>query len=212
MLETEASSFAEPAAECNRAHYDDPMSPAPADPYDNMSTGTGASKQPFQQHFSRSPRQVGGHFVPPDPAARHKSSWTHHGMGGHNSIGGNLSKGGSYGGMDGNGSTPQNFGGHSPSNPNASAASGQSDGKSCVSTEEMQKQIKVKDKVITELVGIVESLEINYGIAIDDQTHAFQNFVSIARSMEIEAREAGNAASSTMTKGKYSHHRTSTSG
>ena len=212
MVRTEASSFAEPAADCNRAHPDDPMSPAPADSYDNMSTGIGASKQPIQQHFSRSPRQMGGHFVPPDPAARYKSGWTHHGMGGHNSIGGNYGKGGSYGGMGGNGSSPQRFGGHSPNIPNASAASGQSDGESHVSTEEMQKQMKVKDKVITELVGIVESLEINYGIAIDDQTHAFQKFVSIAFSMEEEAREAGNTASSTMTKGKYFRHCTSTGG
>lgn len=200
MVRTEASSFAEPAADCNRAHPDDPISPGPAGSYDNLSTGIGEFKQPIQQHFSRSPRQMGGHFVPPDPAARHKSGWTHHG------------KGGSYGGLGGNGSSPQHFSGHSPNNPNASAASGQSEGKLRVSTEEMQKQMKVKDKVITELIGIVESLEINYGIAIDDQTNAFQKFVSIARSMEEEAREAGNSASSTMTKGKLPRHCTYTGG
>ena len=76
---------------------------------------------------------------------------------------------------------------------NPSAASGQSHGQSSTSIEEMQKQLKVKDKVITELAGIVASLEINYGISIDDQTHTFQNFINIARSMEEEARAAGNA-------------------
>lgn len=79
---------------------------------------------------------------------------------------------------------------------NPSAASGQSRGQSSTSIEEMQKQLKVKDKVITELAGIVASLEINYGISIDDQTHTFQNFISIARSMEEEARGAGNATAS----------------
>lgn len=79
---------------------------------------------------------------------------------------------------------------------NPSAASGQSRGQPSTSIEEMQKQLKVKDKVITELAGIVASLEINYGISIDDQTHTFQNFINIARSMEEEARAAGNPTAS----------------
>lgn len=94
---------------------------------------------------------------------------------------------------------------------NASAASGQSRSQSSTSIEEMQKQLKVKDKVITELAGIIESLEINYGISIDDQTHTFQNFINIARSMEEEAREAGNAtAPDRVNQGYYHPHPSST--
>ncbi len=129
-------------------------------------------------------------------------SWlTHHGKGGYYSCDEN------YSGMGDNGS-----GGNSPNDFDASGTSDQSGGHSSGFTEEMQKQIQVKDKVITELAGIVELLEINYGISIDHQTRAFHDFVNIARSMEAEAREAGNAASSSMTKGNYHRECTFTRG
>ena len=203
MVKVEGSSFAEPAADYKRAHSDESTSRALADSHPNMSIGIGASKPLIQQHLSCSPPQMGGQFVPPRPAAQHKSSWTQHGMADNYSIGGSYDGQGSHHRMGGNGAGPQQSDSNSPNNLNASAASGQSRGHSSMSTEEMQKQMKVKDKVITELAGIVESLEIDYGISIDDQTQSFQNFVNIAHSMKEEAREAGNAASSGMTKGKY---------
>ena len=83
------------------------------------------------------------------------------------------------------------------------AASSHHVGHSTDVMDTLQRQIKVKDKVIAELAGIIESLEINYGISIDDQTQTFQNVLHIANSMAEEAHEADNAASPDSTKGKY---------
>ena len=103
---------------------------------------------------------------------------------------------------DGNGFTCDHSGGNSPNIVNTSAVSGRYDGYSSSLDEEMRRQLQVKDKVITELAGIVEMLEINYGISIDVQTNAFQTFVNIAHSMQEEARQEGKADSAGGTKGR----------
>ena len=105
--------------------------------------------------------------------------------------------------MGGNGPSPHHFGGSSSKNPYIPALSGPSGGHSAGSIAELQKQMKMKDKAITELAGIVESLEINCGISIDDQTATIQKLMAIANSMEKEAREAATAASSSQTTGTY---------
>ncbi|KAF6225514.1 hypothetical protein HO133_009514 [Letharia lupina] len=219
MVKEELFGSAQPIVNYNRAHPDDSTSPAPADSYRNMSIGIGASNQPVQEHFIRSPPQMGGNFVAPSHAAQYPSGSIRYDTASSYGPGGNYGgmgvnyggTGGNYGGMDGNygmggnGPDPHHFGVNGSNNPNTSMPSGQYGGRSGGSTQEMQKQMKVKDKVITELAGIVEMLEINYGISIDDQTTTFQKFMDIARSMEEEAREAGNVASSSETKGRASN-------
>ena len=70
--------------------------------------------------------------------------------------------------------------------------------------------MQVKDKVIADLAGIVEALEIMFGFSIDDQTQTFQNFLHIAHSIEEEGHAAGNPASSIFTEGPYPRLCTST--
>ena len=187
MIKAEDSSFTEPTINYNRAHNNVSPSPAPAGSYRRTS--------------------MNGNIVPLEPAAQHKGSWTQQGIGGSLSVGGNHSIDGSYGGMGsprrmvGSGSSPQHFGSNSP-NINTFADSGHSGGHSSGSTQEMQKQMEVKDKVITELASIVESLEINYEISVADQIRTFQDFMNIAHSMEEDAREVKKAASSSNIKGK----------
>ena len=136
IVREDGSRPVEPAVYYDRAHPGDSTSPASADAYHSISIGVNTSSRHSQQHLDHSPRQIGGNFLPPSPAA--------------------------------------------------------SD-----SLQEMQKQMKVKDKVITELAGIVEMLEINYGISIHDQADALQKLTNIAHSMKEDAREAENAPSPT---------------
>lgn len=179
MVKEEGSSSAGPVVNFNRAHPDESTSPAPVNSYRSMSIGIGASHQP---------RQMGGNFMPPSPAAHYSGGSAHFGAGGNYGVGGNYgAMGGSDGGMGGGGP--------------ASVSPGQPGGRSGAPIQEVQRQMKVKDKVITELAGIVEMLEINYGISIDDQVETFQKFMNIASSMEEEARGAGNAASTGNDKG-----------
>ena len=204
------------ATNYSRGQSDDVMSPASADPYPSMSIGIGVTKQPTQQPSSRSPHQFDGHFVPPSPTARHDSGWTHHRVGDDHSGGDDYSIGGGHSGMGShnhmgsNGSDPQQSSSNSPKNYNASAASGHHVGHSSGSIETLQKQMQVKDKVIADLVGIVEALEISLEFSIDDQVETFQKFFHIADSMEEEARAAGNPTSSIFTKGPYPRLYTST--
>ena len=204
------------AIDYSRAQSDDVMSPTSADPYPSMSIGIGVTKQPTQQPSSRSPHHFDGHFVPPSPTARHDSGWTHHHVGDDHSVGDDYSIGGGHSGMGShnhmgsNSSDPQQSSSNSPQNYNASAASGHHVGHSSNSIETLQKQMQVKDKVIADLVGIVEALEINLEFSIDDQIETFQKFLHIANSMEEEACAAGNPASSIFTKGPYSRLCTST--
>ena len=187
-----------------------------ADPYPSTSLGIRVIKQPTQQRSSGSPRHFDGHFVPPSPTAQHDSGWTHHRVADNHSLGDNYSISGSHGAsgshhhMGSNGSDPQQSSSNSRKTFDASAASGHHDGHSSGSIETLQKQMQVKDKVIADLVDIVEALEINYGFSIDDQTQTFRNLLHTARSMEEEARAAGNSASSFLTNGPYSHLYTST--
>lgn len=203
MVKGEDAGSAEPAASSSRPHPENHLSPPPADFYRNMSIGIGPSSQPFHQQFSTFPHQPGGNFVPPSPAVQYTGGSTQYGIGGHyGGIGGNYGgiggsnggRGGNYAGMGGNqpnyGPGAQPFGGE---------ASGQSGGHSSGPTE-----MQIKDKVITELAGIVEMLEINYGISIDEQTETVQKFMNVAHSLEEEARQAGNSASSS----KYPHQDT----
>lgn len=189
MIKREGSGSAEAAADFNRPHPGDHLSSPPAESYRNMSIDIGASGQPFHQQFSLFPRQTGSNFAPPSPAARYTSGTTQYGLGGpYGGLAGNHgSMSGNYAGMGDNqpnyGPGPHSFGGNT---------SGQSVGPSNGPTE-----MQIKDKVITELAGIVEMLEINYGISIDEQTEAVQKFMNVAHSLEEEARRAGNAASST---------------
>ena len=204
------------AADYSRAQSDNVMSPTPAHPYPSMSIGIGVTNQPTQQRSSRSPRHFDGDFTPPSPTARHDSGWTHHRVADDHSVGDNYSIRGSHGGlgshhhMGSNGSDPQQSSSNSRKTFNASATSGHHDGHSSSSIETLQKQMQVKDKVIADLVGIIEALEINYGFSIDDQTQTFQYLYHIAHSMEEEARAAGNPASSILTKGLYPRLCTST--
>ena len=201
----------EPAVNFNRPHPDDHLFLPPADSYRNMSIGVGASGQP-------SPRPMGGNFVPPIRATQDFGGSTHYGIGGdYGGTGGNYAgMGGNYRGMGDNpanyGPGPHHSGRNSLDNPNTSAPSGPLAGQSGGPIQEMQKQMQVKDKVITELAGLVEMLEINCGISIDDQVDTFQKFMTIARSMEDEAREAGNAASTGNGKGNYAYQSASTRG
>ena len=120
------------------------------------------------------------------------------GMSGHYDMGSNLTNYGPGG--------PHQFGGNSPNRPNTFASPDHFGGQPDGPTQKMRKQMKVKDKVITELADIVEMLEINYGISIDDQTDTLQKFMNIARSKEEDAkkaREEGTAVSSGRTTGKY---------
>ena len=195
------------AIDYSRAPSDDVVSPTSADPYPSMSIGIGVTKQPTQQLSSRSPRHFDGDFVPPSPTVQHDNGRTHHRGGDNHSVGDNHSNGGSH---DRNGSDPQQSSSNSPKTLNTSAASGHHVGHSSNSIETLQKQMQVKDKVIADLAGIVEALEINYQFSIDDQTQIFQNFLHIANSMEEEARAADNLASSIVTEGPYPHLRTST--
>lgn len=172
-----------------------------------MSIGIGAFSQPFLQQFTPSPRQTGGNYTAPSPAAQYTDGTTHYGMrGSYGGMGGSYgSVGGSYGEMVDNhpsfGPGPHYFDTNNPKNHNTS---GQSGGHSSGPTE-----MQIKDKVITELAGIVEMLEINYGISIDDQTDTFQKFMNF---VEEEERETGSAASSNETRGKYPHWNTSSGG
>lgn len=205
MVKEEGFDSAEPLVNFNRPHPDDRPSPPPADSHRNLSIDFEAPGHPFNQNFSHYPHQAGGNFMASSPSAQYTGGSTHYGMDNHYGMGGN------YGGMSGHydmgsnltnyGPGPRQFGGNSPNHPNTFASPGQSDGP----TQEMRKQMKVKDKVITELAEIVEMLEINYGISIDDQTDTLQKFMNIARSMEEDAkkaREEGKAISSSRTTGK----------
>lgn len=191
MVQDERFSSTEPQVNFNRVYSDNTMSPAPADSHRNMSFGMGAFHQPFQQHFDGSPYPMACSPVPPSPVAR--------GTGGF--YGG---MGDNEGGLGGNAPDPHRFDCNSTIISDAFAPSGQSGGHSDGPIQAMQRQIQVKDKVITELAGIVEMLEINHGITIDDQIDTCQELLKIARSMEEEACQAGSAASSSQTKGKHS--------
>lgn len=204
------------AADYSRAQSDDVMSSISADPYPSMSIGIGVNKQPTPQPSTYSPCHLDGHFVPPSPTARHDSGGTSHRVGDNHSVGDDYSIGGGHGGMGShnhigsNCSDPQQSSSNSPETVNASAASGHRVDHSSGSIETLQKQMQVKDKVIADLAGIVEALEIMYGFSIDDQTQTFQNFLHIAHSIEEEARAAGNPASSISSKGPYPRVCTST--
>ena len=198
------------ATDYSRAQSDDVMSPTSADPYPSTSISLGVIKQPTQQRSSGSPHHFDGHFVPPSPTAQYDSAWTHHRVADNHSVGGSHGGLGSHHHMGSNGSDPQQSSSNSRKTFNASAASDHHDGHSSGSIETLQKQIQVKDKVIADLAGIVKALEINYGFSIDDQTQTFQNLLHTARSMEEEARAAGNSASSFLTNGPYPHLYTST--
>lgn len=203
--------FAEPAVNFNHPHPNDHLSSPPADSYRNLSIGIGASSQPFHQQLSQPPQQTGGSFTASGPTAHYAGVGDHYGMGSnYGSMGGNHGGlGGGYGGMGGNITNydphPHHIGDNTPSNLNASAPSGQPDGQAGIDFWEMQKKMKVKDKVITELAGIIEMLEINYGISIDDQNETLEKLMGIARSLEEEAREGGNAASAGKGKGRHNH-------
>lgn len=205
MVKGEWFGSAEPIVNFNRPHPDSHLSSPPADSHCNMSIGIGNSTQPFHQQFSPSLHQAGDNFTAaPNPAAQYTGGPTRYGLGGNHA-----GMVGHYG-MGGNGGNhTSDYGpGHHQSggnNPNASMPSGQYAGQyssqyggpSDGPTQEMHDEMKVKDEVITELAGIVEMLEINYGISIDDQTDTVQKFLNIARSMEEEARETVSS------KGKY---------
>ena len=191
----------EPAVNFNLPRPDDYFYLPPADSYRNMSIGIGAFSPPFHQQCTPSPRQTSGSYTAPSPAAPYTDGTTHYGMRG--SYGG---MGGSHGSVD---DSYDDMGDNHPSfgpgphyfdsnNPKTHNNSGQSGGHSSGPTE-----MQIKDKVITALAGIVEMLEINYGISIDDQTDTFQKFMNIARSLEEDERETGSAASSDKTRGKY---------
>ena len=217
-VEVDRPGSAEMATDHSRAQSDDLMSSTFADPYSSMSIGLGVTKQPTTQPSTCSSCHFDGHFVPPSPTAQHDRGWTHHCVGDNHSIGDDYSIGGGHGGMSSNNhmgsncSDPQQSSSNSPKTFNASAASGHHVDHSSGSIETLQKQIQVKDKVIADLAGTVEALEIMYGFSIDDQTQTFQNFLHIAHSMEEEARAAGNPASSIFTKGPYPRLCTSTQG
>ena len=203
----EGYAFAEPAVNFNHPHPNHHLSSSPAESYRNLSIGIGASSQPFHQQLSQPSQETGGSFTASGPTAHHAGTSTHHGVGDHYGMGGNDGgMGGGYGGMGGNitnyDPNPHHIIDKTPSNLNTSAPSGQSDG---IDFWEMQKKMKVKDKVITELAGIIEMLEINYGISIDDQNETLEKLMSIARSLEEEAREGGNAVSVGKGKGKHNH-------
>lgn len=198
----EAFSSTEPAGKFNRPHPNDEFSSPLADSYRNMSIDIGASSQPFHQQLSHTLYQTGGDFTAPGPpTGQYPGASIDYGAGGHYGMGGN------YGGMGGNinnyGPSLHHFGDNSPSNLNISAPSGQFDGQAGHYYREMLKKIRVKDKVISELAGIIEMLEINYGISIDDQNETLEKLMNIAHSLEEEAREGGNAASTGEGKGKY---------
>ena len=95
--------------------------------------------------------------------------------------------------MGSNSSDPQYSSSNSFGNIYASEASGYSSN----STENLQKQMQVKDKAIAELVRIVESLEANYELSIETQIYNSKNMLLIARCMEEEARAA------ILTEGPY---------
>ncbi|KAL9072348.1 MAG: hypothetical protein Q9161_003667 [Pseudevernia consocians] len=204
MVKEEGCGSAEPAVNFNRPHPDDRPSPPPADSHRNLSTDFEAPGHPFHQQFSRYPHQAGGNFMASSPSAQYISGSTHYGIGsdyggmsGHYGMGSNLTN---YG------PGPHQFGGNSPNSPNTFASPDHFGGQSDGPTQKLRKQMKVKDKVITELAEIVEMLEINYGISIDDQTDTLQKFMNIARSKEEDAkkaREEGTAVSSGKTTGKY---------
>lgn len=211
--------FAEPAVSFNRPHPNDYLSSPPADSYRDLSIGIGAFNQPFHQQLSYPPQQTGGNLMAWSPTAHHTGASTYHGAGGHYGMGFYGGMGGNEGGMGGGyGGTGANFtnydpnphqtGGSNPSNPNDFAPSGQSDGQPGHYFREMHKKMKVKDEVITELAGIIEMLEINYGISIDDQNETLEKLMSIARSLGEEAPEGGKAASAGEGKGKYCHSST----
>ena len=203
---------AQPNVNFNHPHSDDHPSPPPADSYRNLSIGFEAPSQPFSQHFVQYPHQAGGHYMAPGPSAHYTGGFTHDGLGDLYGMGGNYGgMGGIYGDMGGGNFTnygpgPHQFGGNSPNDPNAFASPGQFGGQPDDPIQEMQKQMRAKDKVITELAEIVEMLEINYGISIDDQTDTLEKFLKIARAMEEDeqkAREGGDAGSSGIIMGKY---------
>ena len=199
--------FAEMAADCSRAQSDGVTSPTSADPYPSMSIGIG---QPTPQPSTCSPCHFDDHFVPPSPTARYDSGGTSHRVGDGYSIGGGHGDMGSHNYMGSNSSDPQQSSSNSPKTFSASAASGHHVDHSSDSIETLQKQMQVKDKVITDLAGIIEALEIMFGFSIDDQTQTFQNFLHIAHSIEEEARAAGNPSSSISIEGPYSRLCTST--
>ena len=204
------------ATDHSRAQSDNLISPTSADPYPSMSIGIGDTKQPTPQTSTCSSCHYDCHFVPPSPTAQRDSGWTHHRVGDNQSVGDDYSVGGGHSGMGSqhhigsNGSDPQQSSSNSPETFNASAASGHHVDHSSGSIETLQKQMQVKDKVIADLAGIVEALEIMYGFSIDDQTQTFQNFLHIAHSIEEEACAAGNPASSIFSKGPYTRLCTST--
>lgn len=212
---------AQPNVNFNRPHSHDHPSPPPADSYRNLSIGFEAPSQPFTQQFVQYPHQAGGSFMAPSPSAHYTGGFTHDGLGNHYGMGDSYGgMGGFYGDMGGGNLTnygpgPYQFGGSSPNDPTTFASPGQFGGQSDGPTQAMQKQIEVKDKVITELAEIVEMLEVNYGISIDDQADTLEKFLKIARAMEEDekkAREGENAGSSGMIMGKYPHQFTSTAG
>lgn len=194
--------FAEPAGNFTHPTLIGRRSFPPADSYRNSSIGIGASSQPFDQELSQPPQQTGGSFTASGPTAQYTGASTYYG------VGEPYGMGGGYGGMAGNITNyspyPHQSGDNAPSNLNASAPSWQPDGQAGIDFWEMQKKMKVKDKVITELAGIIQMLEINYGISIDDQNETLENLMSIARSLEEEARDGGKAASA--GKGKSKHY------
>ena len=206
----EGFGFAEPTVNLNHPNPTDHLSFPPADSFRNLSIGIGPFSQPFHQQFSQPPQQTGGMFTASGPTAHYAGASTQHGVGDHYSMGSNYGgMGGGYGDMGSNttnyDSNPHHIGDNTPSNLNASAPSWQPDLQTGTDFWEMQKKMKVKDKVITELAGIIEMLEINYRISIDDQKESLETLMSIARSLEEEAREGGNAASAGKGKGKHYH-------
>lgn len=209
MIKEDRLGSDEPAANFNRRHPNSHLSPHPTDSFRNMSIGIGPSAQPFHQQLSHSPHLMGGIFTAPSHSAQLTGGSNHYGLGGQHSTDG------SYGGMGENrggmgrnstndGHGRHHFGGNSANAPDTSASPRLLGVQSGGPTQEMQKQMRVKDKVITELAGIVEMLEINYGISIRDQASSFENFISIARSMmDEEARKAGNVVLTGEDKSDY---------
>ncbi|KAM0804223.1 hypothetical protein BDR22DRAFT_655108 [Usnea florida] len=202
MVSEERSSFARPF-DFNQPHPDDYMCPAPGDSYRNLSIGIGASNQPVQGPFDRSPHQFSGSFVPSSSAAYYPSRSTHfdasggYGMGGdYGSMGGGYGAhysgpsshfggiGSGHGHISGSGPDPHHFGGWD--NPNLSSSSTQPGNPSDHLIRELQQQSQVKDKAITALADIIAILEINYGFAIKEQTDTLETLLTIARSMKKE--------------------------
>lgn len=209
---TDDFGFAEPAVIFNRPHPNDHLSSPPTEFYRNPSIGIGTSSQPFHQQLTYPSQQMGGHYLDLDSTSHHTGIFNHDGVSSHygNYGGTGVDDGalsGGYGGMGGNltnyGPNPHQIGGNNPSNLNAFAASGKFDGQPGVYFREMHKKMKVKDKVITELAGIIDMLEINYGISIDDQNETLEKLMGIARSLEEEARNGGTAVPADEGKSKW---------